>query len=228
MKPYMIPKGIPPPHLEFLVTELLFFFLVAFLCIFIYIKTKEIYSLSKHKGLHYFRNTFLFFFLAHFTRFLILWGMILHLPIARKGVALGLFLTMYFSLMAILSLIYSSFASRLKLGQIDHWLNIIAVVLSAVVFFIQFKFVLLVLVIGVIILIISRFIRKRHPSHMNILYVMLFMFWIVSLFSFIRHLSLTAKSLIFLVSVMLLAYIAYKVLKVTSNGKKKGKARSHS
>ncbi|KAF5428393.1 hypothetical protein C5S42_03390, partial [Candidatus Methanomarinus sp.] len=53
-----------------LAVELGYTLIIVFICLLIYLKTKEIYDLTNHKGIYYFRNTFLFFGLAYLFRFI--------------------------------------------------------------------------------------------------------------------------------------------------------------
>ena len=94
------------PPLEFLSIEILYSVIVILLCILIYFKTKEVYDLSKHKGIKYFRNTFLFFGMAFFFR-LIPVSLIFSRNIAKPLLQISLFLVSYFSILAILSLLSS-------------------------------------------------------------------------------------------------------------------------
>ena len=54
-----------------LIPELIYTTIIVIFCYLIYHKTKEIYNLTKYKGIHYFRNTFLFFALAYASRFIL-------------------------------------------------------------------------------------------------------------------------------------------------------------
>ena len=49
--------------------ELLFAVIIFVLCLIIYLKTKESYQLTKHRGIKYFRDAFLFFGISYLVRF---------------------------------------------------------------------------------------------------------------------------------------------------------------
>ena len=52
-------------------SEIIYSFVIIFCSLLVYFGTKEIYELSSHKGIKYFREAFLFFAIAYFFRFLI-------------------------------------------------------------------------------------------------------------------------------------------------------------
>jgi len=63
---------MPPPlfliNPNFLI-ELVYSVILTISCLIIYFKTSEIYKLTSHKGIKYFRMTFLFFAASYFLRF---------------------------------------------------------------------------------------------------------------------------------------------------------------
>ena len=66
MRPFG-PIGVDP------VIESVFSLVVIAACFMIYFKTKEIYELSQHKGLKYFRYVFLFFGITYLSRIILSW-----------------------------------------------------------------------------------------------------------------------------------------------------------
>jgi len=97
-------------------TELFYSFIIIVCSLIIYFGTKELYKLSSHKGIKYFRQAFLFFAIAYFFRgfikFIVIYfdiNGILELSPITFGIT-GLttqFLFVYFSSMAIFYLLYS-------------------------------------------------------------------------------------------------------------------------
>jgi hypothetical protein len=59
-----------PPNPEFLILETVFTLVALVLGLLIYFKTKESYELTKHPGIRYFRDAFLFLGLSYLLRFL--------------------------------------------------------------------------------------------------------------------------------------------------------------
>ena len=112
--------------------------IVIFLCFIIYAKTKELYSLTKHKGIGFFRNTFLYFGLAfsfrllftffHLSRYSMDFYNPLHYVMPFALVIIG-----YLSTMAIFSLTLSSLWKKIK--QTGYMTHIIAVAIAVLVFF---------------------------------------------------------------------------------------------
>ena len=109
---------MPPPHFftgpEFIL-ESLYSLIVIISCLIIYFKTKEIYKLSSHKGIGIFRNAFLFFGIAFFSRYFLRFiTLISDYQIDRIIFGLGFFFFVYFGTMAALLLIYSVLWKRFK------------------------------------------------------------------------------------------------------------------
>ena len=115
-----LPRFIINPN--FLI-ELVYSIIVMLSCLIIYLKTSEIYKLTSHKGIKYFRMTFLFFGISYFLRFftkmfllgLIFTGTALH---ARQFISLTSLLLLYTSFMATLYLLYG--LSRKTLVRPGH------------------------------------------------------------------------------------------------------------
>jgi len=62
---------MPPPFFNPVLfgMELLFAVIIFVLCLIIYLKTKESYQLTQHKGIRFFRDAFLFFGISYLIRF---------------------------------------------------------------------------------------------------------------------------------------------------------------
>jgi len=98
-------------------TEILYSFIIIVCSLMIYFGTKELYELTSHKGIKYFRQTFLFFAIAYSFRSFIKFALsyfnvqaIFEISPRLFGFAIGqitIFLFMYFGAMAIFYLLYS-------------------------------------------------------------------------------------------------------------------------
>ena len=98
-------------------TEIIYSFIIIICSLMIYFGTRELYELTSHKGIKYFRQAFLFFALAYFFRSFIKFtltyfnvGQIFNIYPRTFYFGLGqitLFIFMYFSAMAIFYLLYS-------------------------------------------------------------------------------------------------------------------------
>lgn len=170
---------------EFIYTLLIFVF-----CFVIYFKTKDMYELTKYKGIRYFRNAFFLFGLAYLVRFVLHLGMItsftfgyrmamrsLHMPL--------LVVTGYLSTLAIFYLLYSLVWKKIKAKYFWVFSNLIAILVSVVAFFTRSHFILIgiqfiLLVFAVILSFVKH--KKKKKSHIRILYVLIMIFWLFNLY----------------------------------------------
>ncbi len=166
--------------------EVTFTLLIVLFCMVIYFATREIYSLSKHKGIRHFRLAFLFLGLSYLTRLVMqvtsVSSMVFHVGMMHREVwSLFLIPVAYFSTMAIFHLTYSVIWKRFS----EHRFLIIAntsafmlVMLTVFVInpFYLFLLQLLFLIFSIIIQFTKRFSKTR------LIYILLLAFWLVSLF----------------------------------------------
>ncbi|MBW2994176.1 hypothetical protein KY315_02015, partial [Candidatus Woesearchaeota archaeon] len=170
------------------VTELGYTLIVIFLCFLIYFKTKDMYDLTKHKGIYYFRNTFLFFGLAYMFRFVFglirmtdQWLDIIYIPRGTMMPIMILF-TGYFSTMALLCLIYSTVWKRYSSKDFFIAANILAVLIAIAAAISPEVFIITQAILLVVAITLSVVLRKKSKfSKVFLLYFLLFMFWIISL-----------------------------------------------
>jgi hypothetical protein len=182
-----------PPHmfspLSFVI-ELVFTILAVFFCALIYFKTKDIYELTKHKGIKYFRDSFLFFGLSYVLRFV--FGLIMLSTIAfdliiPRDVIGPLFILPlgYFSTIGILYLISSSIWKRFNTRKIMFAGHMIAILLSVASFVTRSSFILLLLQCSLLVLvIIISFLNHGKTDHITktkILYFLIAGLWLVNL-----------------------------------------------
>ncbi|MFA7708088.1 MAG: hypothetical protein WCX73_04000 [Candidatus Pacearchaeota archaeon] len=228
------------PPIEFLMpqeigAELIYSFVIIVCSLMVYYGTKELYELSSHKGIKYFRLAFLFFAVAYFFRYSIRFILsffniktmheLLPTTMGPTG-PLTLFLFMYFSSIAVFYLLYSvmwkKWNGNFKTIYIFHAL---AIVISLISILSNKEEILLG--INIFLLAIVSFIyyivhreskakKKRH--HLYIVYMLLFIFWILNIIdilipSFLQKFQL----LIYLISSGIFLTILYKVLKKTGN-----------
>lgn len=216
-----------PPHYlannSFLIVEAVYTLLVTIFCLIIYFKTREAYKLTKHKGIKYFRNSFLFLGLAYISRLvfqIIFMSGIFHGIVTRKGLFLStIALVGYFSTMAILLLILSPLWKKSKWFIVAF--NIIAVVVSLVTVFTASPAILLYTQLGlfIIAIILSLIFHRKSKklTNVRVVYFLLFVFWLVNMF-FLQprtFMPTELKSIIHLISIAVFAIILYKVSKLT-------------
>jgi hypothetical protein len=226
---------MPPFHLidpTRLAVELVYTLIVVFLCFTIYYKTREIFGLTKHEGIKYFRITFLFFGLAYISRFIsvLLKLMVvtfdIYFPIHIFGIFPLLFIG-YFSTMAILSLTYSILWKKLHIKHtfLKHTFllfNVIAVLISGIAFFSRSPSILILaqavlLIFTSIIIAHYIFSNSRKISRLYILYILFFLFWIVNLIALgpRRLLPIEIQTVFQVISIAVIGIIYYKVAKWT-------------
>ncbi len=221
---YMPPFNLANPTL--LATELGYTMITVFLCFMIYYKTKEIYDLTNHEGVKYFRRTFLFFGLAFLFRFVSIFTMLVEITF-DMDLSMYLFrifplvLNGYFSTMAILSLTYSIIWKELQTKHLLMISNAIALLISGIAFFSRSSILLIlaqtVLLISTIVLMIYFCDRTRRISKLFILYVLFFLFWIVNLFALgPRFLPFEVHIIFQIISVAVIGIIYHKVARWTS------------
>ncbi|MEW5896654.1 MAG: hypothetical protein AB1668_03110 [Nanoarchaeota archaeon] len=204
-------------------TELVYTVIVVSLCFLIYFKTKESYALTKHCGIKYFRNAFLFLGLSYLLRFIfaiaIFSSIKTDIP-SLQGIEFLLFAILiitigYLSTMAIvylaLSSLWKKFESKYPL-LIGHCIAIL-ITLIAVLMHSPFILVhlqsLLLLVAFISFLAYTR--NKKVP--LRILYILTFAFWLINIW-FLRprpFLPLEIRIPTHIISIIIFAIIYYKI-----------------
>ncbi len=208
-------------------TEFVYTLIVVFLCFLVYYKTREIYNLTKHKGIGYFRITFLFFGLAYASRF------ILHLLTFTSRLIFDFFIprgmmfpiimipTGYLSTMAIFYLAYSTIWKKIKYNHFIVFSNITAVFVSAIAFISRSPIIVstvqLLFLVFTIIISTKKHKKGKKRSHIRALYSLISIFWLINLFVLgpTRFLPLEVKYILQLISITVFIAIFYKVTKWT-------------
>ena len=220
MPPYMLVQIKPG-------TEVLYSLVVLFLCLMVYLKTREVYVLSKHKGIGFFRYAFLFFGLAYASR-LVLYFTILDDPNIRQVMKLGKtvfpvfnLVVAYFSTMAILYLTYSLIWKRVDSEHFLTFANIAGMFVGILAFIYKspniviFIQSLLIILMAIITIRVHKDSNKK--NHIKTLYLMIAVFWLINLFALSPNniIPFEMKSLIQVISIGIFVAIYYKVTKWT-------------
>ncbi|KAF5421110.1 MAG: hypothetical protein C5S41_12160 [Candidatus Methanomarinus sp.] len=205
-----------------LAVELGYTLIIVFICLLIYLKTKEIYDLTNHKGIYYFRNTFLFFGLAYLFRFIFMSFLLTKITFDVYH-PFGLFmifslvLSGYCSTMAILLLTYSTIRKKLPLKNFTLTSNVIAIFISVVALVSRLPFFLMLSQAVLLIFTVSYLLYNKSwkISQLFILYFMLFLFWILDLFALgsMKHLQFEITIVLQILSIAVIGIIYYKVVK---------------
>jgi hypothetical protein len=222
---------MPPFHLidpTKLAVELGYTLIVVFLCFMIYFKTKEIYDLSKHEGINYFRITFLFFALAYIFRFLHIFSILVNITFDNdllmeifRSFPFSLVFNGYFSTLAILSMTYSIIWKNLHIKHTLLLFNVIAIVISGIAFISRSPFILIlaqaVLLIFTVTMACYFYIKSRKFSQLFILYVLFLLFWVVNLLTLgpQRLIPFEIQTAFQIISIAVIGIIYYKVAKWT-------------
>lgn len=209
-------------------TELIYSFIIIISSLMIYFGTKELYELSSHKGIKYFRISFLFFAAAYFVRYFIKFFLnyfsvaaVREIPPHVSGLAIGqitLFLFMYFSSIAVFYLLCSVMWKKWKADKIYIFhalaaiIAIISIIFNNPLIYMLLNLILLIFLTATVL--ISRRNSKKKKSNLYIIYILLFIFWIFNILDIlIPSFFQTIQIIIYMVSTTLFLLILYKVLK---------------
>lgn len=228
----MPPRFMRPP-IEFLGIELVYFLVVVSLCLIIFYMTRDIYKLTKHKGLFFFRNTFLFFAIAYGFR---LFHIIIRVfreadifLIPRGFHPFTLVFVGYFSTLAIGSLALTVISHKIKWKkEFDYvFLQIIAIFITLFIFIYQ-KAELLILfhLVILLVIVVSFFIKKPKSKKLwtynKINYLLILVFWIINIFAFNRFLvPIHMRVVLYIISGAIFVSIFIRVKKRLGDAKKK-------
>ncbi len=212
--------------------ELFYAFVIIACSLMIYFGTKELYKLTSHKGIGYFRNAFLFFALAYFSkvflRVILDYNGIARLldisPRAMGGLValISLPLFIYFSAIAVFYLALSVVWKKLEHKNIGAGvfhltaglLGLVGLISRSQKTYFILNLIFFFVVLGVVYLSKGKAGKKSH--NLYIIYFLLLIFWILNILdilvpNFLRGLQL----FIYLASTGVFMTILYKVLKRT-------------
>ena len=208
--------------------ELIYSFVIIFCSLIIYFSTRKMYEVSKHRGIKYFRLSFLFFAIAYFFKSFISFLFIIfdvHEVIKFSSIFIGiliLFLFMYASTMAISYLLYSVICKNFEEKKFTIPLvHIFVLVFSALTIYLREVRILLALQVLIFIFVALYNYRsyrtsnkKKKASELYAIYLFLFVFWMLNLADLlISVFDPISELLISFVSIGLFLTILYKVLK---------------
>jgi len=208
-------------------TELIYAFLIIIVSLMIYFATKELYDLTKHKGIQYFRLAFLFFAVAFFFRsFIKIFVFFLEIPkeyglLINQLLGTGtVFLFMYFSALAIFYLVYSVKHKKWNNKNLTIIIfQLLAIIIGVIVIISKNPYV--ILAINLLFLTSILFViftthsqRKNKHKSLYVIYILLFVFWILNIFNIlIPNFLQFYHLLIYLASISIFLSILYKVLR---------------
>lgn len=212
---------------NFIVVELIFSVIVIILAMLVYFRTKEMYDLTKHKGISYFRNAFLFFALAFLFRYLFhffkISRFLFDLHISQKIISpVSLVFTGYLSTIAIFYLILSTLWKKTKNKNLLFIAHATAIIISVIVAIFRTSYVLIIaqlalLVFAAVLAYVSYKSSKKH-SNIFIIHILIFIIWIFNIFILcprILILPFELRLLSQLISIIFFGIIYFKVNKWT-------------
>jgi len=210
-------------------SEIIYSFVIIVCSLMIYYATKELYTLTKHKGIKYFRLSFLFFALAYFFRSFI---KIILLYFNKQEIRtilpifgnITLFIFIYLSIIAIFFLIYSVMYKKWKQKYIIYLAHLISIVISIIMTlsgFLPPLYLLLnlLLLIFIIFTVYTAYhqSKKKKSFNLYIIYLLLSIFWIFNILDIlIPNFLQTFQLIIYLISSGIFLAILYKVLRKTN------------
>ena len=205
-------------------TEFVFTAIAVIFCLLIYFKTREVYNLTKHKGIKYFRDAFLFFGLSYILRFLFSLVFLSRIAfdfVLPRAMFMPLFILPlgYFSTIGIFYLVFSSIWKRFNNRRLIILGNIIAILLSLISFITRSHFILLsfqsVLLVFAITLSIFVHRGEKKASGIKILYLLISTLWLINLWVIVPRRSFSLETEVFFqfVSLSVFIVIYYKLSK---------------
>lgn len=215
-------------------TEIIYSLVIIVCSLMIYFGTKELYELSSHKGIKYFRQAFLFFAIAYFFRSIIKFilsyfslGRIFDFSPKIFGLIIGsltLFIFIYFSSMAILYLLYSVMWKKWNQSPKRVYIfHLLAFIISLAITLSRNYLVYLgvnILLFFIVLFIVSvshkntKVKTKGNKQNLYGIYLLLSFFWILNIISIlIPEFFQTSQLFIYIASLVIFLMMLYKVIK---------------
>jgi hypothetical protein len=203
--------------------EMLYAFVIIVCSLMIYYSTKELYEISKYKGIKYFRNAFLFFAVAYFIRFFIKFilfyvdkrSILSFVP--RTGGSILLFIFMYASSMAIFYLFYSIMSKTWRKNGKLLLFNLLAVAIALITVLFQIPALYLFLNLILLAFIIYGVYvnhKGKNKGNWHIIYSLLSVFWLLNVLDIlITDVFAGMQLFIYLASIGIFLLVLYKVLR---------------
>ncbi len=212
--------------------EFFYSFIIIVCSLIIYFGTKELYELSSHKGIKYFRQAFLFFAIAYFFRgfikFIVIYfdinGILELSPITFgiTGLATQL-LFVYFSSMAIFYLLYSVMQKWNNNSRKIYLLHFLAITLALIsvlsrnpLVYLGLNLFLLAVVVFIIRISYQYKKNRKGKHHLYLTYILLSLFWVLNIIdTLIPKFFQGFQLFIYLASTLVFLLVLYRVIKNT-------------
>jgi hypothetical protein len=216
---------------EVLFSELAYFLAIFFLGLSIYVQTRRLRQFSFHRGVAYFRNAFFSFSLIYLFRLLTLLLDNFAKSFGQEQVMLSqlcMFLVVFFSLFAILSLISSVTWKHFRFIT-NYRLTILSLLLASVTFFLKLSPILLAVGLVAIGVLVYTIIQRQAKSNkvfspILVIYTLLIVFFLFDLVPFIQEITPIQVELAgYVGAVAIFVYINLKIKRVFEAGKEEAK-----
>ena len=177
----------PPIQPIGIILETVFTVISVAFCWLIYYRTREMYELTQHRGIRYFRDAFLFFGLSYLTRLLLSAVLISFIAMdffMPRGPLMPLLLLPlgYFSTMGILFLVFSLMHKSFKGKGPVLFGHALAIALSIIAFITRSHFILLGLQCALLVIVVFLSIMQaRKFSSTRLLYLLVALLWLINL-----------------------------------------------
>jgi len=220
--------GSPRPTLEIFSIEIVFFTIVAVLCMLIYFRTKDIYDLTGHKGVYFFINIFLFFFLAYLFRLMLVTVFISPQLVSHDFIIIlrlvSFMLVSYTSIMVVASMVLSIHHRSIRMNEkiLNILVHLGAFILSVAVLITGSQAIMIIVLTAVLLssIVIVYVKSDKLYSKNRLTYLMLGIFWIISIVTAPKHLlNPGVKVILYAVSIYIFFSIYFRLLKRLSNEK---------
>lgn len=218
-------QQLPKPHFNqpfLLPTEVLYPLIIILISLFIFFRTKELYSLSKYKGIYFFRQTFLFFALAYLFRFLPVFFRLADFSLIhhRIGFVVGLYFFGFASTMALLSLARSLIWKEVDtsfLGK-PYLYYVIALLLPASILFFSLQTFLwtqflLLIIVSILSYVYHTRSKKRKRQFMYYNYLLLALVWTLNIAAVtLPPFRAEFKLVLYIISLTIFIVMLYRVV----------------
>lgn len=195
--------------------ELISLLIIILVCFLIFIKTREIYNLSGHRGIGFFRTGFFFFGIGAIINLMhiIFIFFKIHRELGFNMKIIFIFASI-FTLIGLLYLLFSLFSKKIKN---DYFSYIFIPIIFLIFLFIKDRYlislihiILTIIIIGIIFYLRYKNNNKKFISKIFLIYILLFIFWFLNSIRFwIFDSIIFSREVLSLINCFIFIYIYY-------------------
>jgi hypothetical protein len=200
--------------------ELIMVIIVFFLCFLIFLRTKEIYNLTKHKGIFFFRYAFFYLGFAYLFRFIMISSFFLidikRFIHPRELMIYGGFITGIFSILGMIYLIASLIYKNYEYKYINLGIFSLTFIIAFSIIIIKGPLVIFITHICLFLFALGIMLFEKKKSFSpRAIYILLLIFWIINYLPMIigRLLPLEFRMLIAVISIGLFVAVYIKAIR---------------